>query len=36
MKKNYALLSKKYKLPSFEYLNENFEIDKIEKYTDCH
>lgn len=34
-KKLYSLLQKKYHLPSFAYLNENFEIDKIEKDTDC-
>ena len=33
LKKSYDLLAKKYKLPSFENMNENFEIDKIEKDT---
>ena len=33
-KKSYSVLSKKYRLPSFEKLNENFEIDKIDKDTD--
>jgi len=29
--KNYGILEKKYKLPSFSELNENFEIEKIRK-----
>lgn len=35
LRKTYEILAKKHKLPSFEYLNENFEIDKIEKDTEC-
>jgi hypothetical protein len=31
LKKEYEILEKKYKLPSFKELNENFEIDKIDK-----
>jgi len=31
LKKNYAVFEKKYKLPSFAELNENFEIEKIRK-----
>ncbi len=34
LKKNYSILAKKYKLPSFENLNENFEIDKIDRETE--
>lgn len=34
LKKQYDSASKKYKLPSFEELNSNFEIDKIDKETD--
>lgn len=34
LKKDYASAAGKYKLPSFEKLNEDFEIDKIEKETD--
>lgn len=34
LKKEYIVLQKKYKLPSFEELNENFEIDRIERETD--
>jgi len=30
LKREYDILEKKYKLPSFKELNENFEIDKIE------
>ncbi|MEK6850682.1 MAG: hypothetical protein AABX85_03855, partial [Nanoarchaeota archaeon] len=35
LRKSYETLAKKHKLPNFEYLNENFEIDKIEKDTEC-
>ncbi|MEM4259403.1 MAG: hypothetical protein QXS38_01400 [Candidatus Pacearchaeota archaeon] len=31
LKKRYAVLEKKYKLPDFKELNENFEIEKIRK-----
>ncbi|MEI6849733.1 MAG: hypothetical protein WCK29_01715 [archaeon] len=34
LKREYELLEKKYKLPSFKELNENFEIDKIDKDSD--
>ena len=34
LKKNYAVFEKKYKLPSFKDLNEDFEIEKIEKESD--
>lgn len=34
LKKDYSDIEKKYKLPSFEKLNENFEVDKIDKDTD--
>ena len=34
LKKQYEPLSKKHKLPSFEKLNEDFEIDKIDRETD--
>lgn len=34
LKSNYKELSKKYQLPSFEELNENFEIDRIDRDTD--
>ena len=34
-KKEYSILQKKYKLPSFSDLNENFEIDKFDKDGDC-
>ncbi|MFC1686228.1 hypothetical protein ACFLZZ_04395 [Nanoarchaeota archaeon] len=30
LKKNYAILQKKYKLPSFSELNEDFEIEKLQ------
>ena len=35
LKNNYAELAEKYKLPSFKELNENFEIEKIDKDTEC-
>ena len=35
LKSDYEKLSKKYKLPSFKELNEIFEIEKIEKDSDC-
>ena len=31
LKKSYEILSKKYKLPSFKELNEDFDIEKIDK-----
>jgi len=34
LKKDYLVLAEKYKLPSFKELNENFEIEKIDKDTD--
>ncbi|MDO8460781.1 MAG: hypothetical protein Q7S74_06755 [Nanoarchaeota archaeon] len=34
LKKNYDVLAKKYKLPSFSELNEDFEIEKIERESD--
>lgn len=35
LKNQYGILEKKYHLSSFQELNENFEIDKIDKQTDC-
>ena len=35
LKKRYISVQKKNKLPSFDVLNENFEIDKIDRDTDC-
>ncbi len=35
LKKEYSMLEKKYQLPSFKMVNEAFEIDKIDKNTDC-
>lgn len=35
LKEQYAKLHKKYTLPSFEEINEEFEVDKLEKDTDC-
>ncbi len=35
-KKQYEQLARKYKLPSFQELNEDFEIDKIDKEIECH
>jgi len=35
LKKEYAKLEGKYKLPSFKQLNEEFEIDKIERESEC-
>jgi len=35
LKKEYGLLEKKHNLPSFKELNEDFEIDKIDKESDC-
>ena len=35
IKKQYHLIQKKYNLPAFDNLNENFEIDKIERETVC-
>ena len=34
IKKEFSILEKKYKLPSFNELIENFEVDKIEKETE--
>lgn len=34
LKKDYSVFEKKYKLPSFEELNRNFEIEKIERQSD--
>jgi hypothetical protein len=34
-RKEYLILEKKYKLPSFRSMNEEFEIDKIERESDC-
>lgn len=35
VKRQYAIFEKKHKLPSFESLNADFEIDKISEETDC-
>src|SRR3989344_2091526 len=35
IKKQYSVLAKKYQLPSFESINEDFEVDKIDRDTDC-
>ena len=35
LKKEYSLLEKKYKIPGFREINEDFEIDKIDKESDC-
>ena len=35
LKKEYAVLAKKYKLPVFEKLNQDFEIDRITIQSDC-
>lgn len=36
MKKDYLVLQKKYKLPSFQQLNEEFDIEKVAEHeTDC-
>ena len=35
LKETYKEYQKKYKLPSFEKLNEDFEIEKIDKKQDC-
>jgi hypothetical protein len=34
-KKKYSVFEKKYNLPSFKELNDDFEIEKIEKDSDC-
>lgn len=34
LKKEYSVLQKKYKLPDFKCLNEDFEIEKLDKDTD--
>ncbi len=34
-KKKYGVFAKKHKMPSFKELNEDFEIDKIDKESDC-
>lgn len=35
IKKKYLTIQKKYSLPAFDYLNQNFEIDKIDRETEC-
>lgn len=35
LKKQYLECAKKHKLPSFAELNENFEVEKMDKDTDC-
>ena len=35
LKKEYSLLEEKYKIPGFREINEDFEIDKIDKESDC-
>jgi len=35
LKKEYEELAKRYKLPDFKEINENFEIEKIDRETDC-
>ena len=35
LKQKYEELAKKYKLPDFREINENFEIEKIDSDTDC-
>jgi hypothetical protein len=35
LKKEYFVLAKKHSLPDFKKLNEDFEIDKIERKSDC-
>jgi len=35
LKKNYEELVKRHKIPSFKELNEEFEIDRIERESDC-
>lgn len=35
LKKEYAKFEKKYRLPSFRELDENFEIEKIDRESDC-
>jgi len=35
LRENYSVLAEKYKLPSFSDLNEAFEIEKIERESDC-
>jgi len=35
LKKEYAKLEGKYKLPNFKQINEEFEIDKIERESEC-
>ena len=35
LKNDFISVSKGYKLPSFEKLNEDFEVDKIDRKTDC-
>lgn len=35
LKKEYEVLAKQYKLPSFKEINEDFEIDKIDRPSEC-
>jgi hypothetical protein len=35
LKKAYGELARKYKMPGFQELNENFEIEKIDKESEC-
>jgi len=35
LKKQYFVLEKRHKIPSFNAVNEDFEIDKIDKESDC-
>lgn len=35
LKKEFSILAKKHKIPEFKKLNEDFEIDKIERKSDC-
>ena len=35
LKSQYTKVAEKYKLPSFTLINENFEVDRIERETEC-
>lgn len=35
IKKEYAKLEKKYKIPSFKEINEDFDVDKIDRESEC-
>src|SRR3989344_540910 len=35
LKRRYSVLEKKHRLPSFKEINENFEIEKIDKEHEC-